>query len=111
MVFRERWRLLLGSLGLGLALLGVLLFVGQTLRSMEKGRFEITPVRAVFQEPMVREHVPSSLGQWFRTLSDFDVENAVNWFLDEVPLSLLLIALGGAMAWWNLSRSTEPLKR
>lgn len=111
MVLRDRVRLVIGSLALGIALVGLLVFIGQMHRSIRDGRFESMPVRVVLDERLVRENVPSSVAQWSRRFADPQVEGALNWFLDEVPLALLLTVFGGVAAWWNLSKPFDAGKR
>src|SRR5215468_2023471 len=102
MVLRDRTRLVIGSLGLGLTLWGVLLFAGQMYRAIESGRFENIPVRVILEEPLIRAMLTPTSGGWFeRILVLTELQTLVTWFLDDVPLCLVLAVVGGLIAWWT----------
>src|SRR5919108_893870 len=101
MVLRDRLRFLIGSIGLSIAVLGFIVFIGQMHRSIRDGRFESVPVRVVLNDPFVRENVPASIAQWSQRLTDPKAEGVLSWLLDEMPLALVLAIVGGATAWWN----------
>ena len=111
MVLRDRLRFLIGSIGLAIAVLGFIVFIGQMHRSIRDGRFESVPVRVVLDDKFVRENVPVSLVQWSQRSTNPQAEDVLNWILDEVPLALLLGLVGGVTAWWNLSRPLDAGKR
>src|SRR2546423_1482125 len=66
MVLRDRARLIVGSIGLGLALLGLGLFIEQMLHSLSAGRLERVPVRAVLSEPAVQRTIPPVAVEWLQ---------------------------------------------
>lgn len=103
MVLRDRARLIVGSIGLGLALTGLGLFIQQMLRSLSAGRLESVPVRAVFNEPVVRHNVPPAVTEWFQHIATaLGIHDFLLWSLDEFPLALVLIVLGTLIAWRSL---------
>lgn len=103
MVLRDRTRFVVGSLGLAMALTGLIVFVGQMYRSLETGRMEIVSVRRVLEEPLVRKSVPTALSHSLQRISAaVGADHAVDWLLDEFPLPLFLILVGGATAWRSL---------
>ena len=97
-------RLVIGSLGLGVAVTGLLLFIGQMYRAVETGHLQPVVVRQMLEEPIVRRNVPISLSEALRrTSSAVGADAALDWVLDEFPLPLLLMVLGGVAAWRSLS--------
>lgn len=109
MVARDRARLIVGSLGLGVALWGFVLFLAQMYGALDTGRFEGVPVRLLLDAPAVRHTVPRAWLQW---LTDpFEMGGYVDWFLDEIPLPLFLIVVGGVTVWrsalWEPSGSRD----
>jgi hypothetical protein len=104
MVLRDRTRLVVGSVGLAIALTGLLIFLGQMYRAIETGHLESVVVRHVIEEPIVRRNVPSRLSESLRHISGtLGADTAIDWLLDEFPLPLLLIVVGGAAAWRSLA--------
>jgi hypothetical protein len=103
MVLRDRTRLVVGSLGLAIALTGVFIFVGQMYRAIETGHLESVVVRHVIEEPLVRRNVPTRLSESLQQISStLGADSAIDWLLDEFPLPLLLILVGGVAAWRSL---------
>lgn len=97
---RDRARLIIGSLGLGLAFSGLCIFLDQMYRAIVRGQFEAIPVRVVLTQPMVRANIPRTVSErWQQLLSSMELDGFVGWFVDEVPLAVLLIVLGGLVAW------------
>jgi hypothetical protein len=97
---RDRARLIIGSLGLGLAFSGLCIFLDQMYRAIVSGHFEAIPVRVVLTQPMVRSNIPRSVSEWWQQLlSSIELDGFVGWLVDEVPLAVLLIVLGGLVAW------------
>ena len=109
MVLRNRVRLLIGSLGLGIALVGLIVFLGQMHRSIRDGHFESVPVRMLVSDELVRQSVPTRVAQWSQQFSEG--HGALMWLLDEVPAALLLGVVGGLIGWWNLSQPFDADKR
>lgn len=107
MVLRDRARLVIGSLGLGIALWGLLVFLGQMYRALGTGRFEGVPVRTVLDDPQVRANVPTTVVEWAQSITAMDAHGVVRWLLDEVPLALLLIVVGGVAAWRSFSSELQ----
>ena len=104
MVLRDRVRLVIGSFGIGVAATGLLLFIGQMYRAVETGHLEPVVVRHVLEEPFVRRNVPLSVSEALRrTSSAVGLDGALDWMLDEFPLPLFLMVLGGVAAWRSLS--------
>ena len=111
-VARDRARLIFGSLGLGLALWGLILFLGQMYRAVESGRLESIPVRVVLNEPFIRHNILPRLARWFRWLSVApDVQEFIDWFIDQTPLALLLVVIGGLVAWRTLLAESRASHR
>ena len=103
MAFRDRVRLVVGSVGLAVVLTGLFIFVGQMYRAIETGHLEGVVVRHVIEEPIVRRNVPTGLSESLRQISGtLGADAAIDWLLDELPLPLLLIVVGGAAAWRSL---------
>src|SRR4051794_18569451 len=103
MVLRDRARLIVGSVGFGLALLGLGLFIEQMLRSLSSGRLERVPVRAALSEPALQRSVPPVAVEWLqRTAAALGVQDFLTWSLDEFPLALVLIVVGIFVAWRSL---------
>jgi hypothetical protein len=112
MVLRDRARLVVGSLGLGIVLWGLLVFFGQTYRALETGRFEGVPVRTVLDDRHVRDNMPATVVEWSqRITAKLDAHGPVGWFLDEVPLAVLLIVVGGVTAWKSFSGESSASRR
>ena len=104
MVLRDRARLVVGSLGLGIAVWGLLVFLGQMYRALESGRLERVPVRTVLDDPHLRDNIPTTVTEWAqRITASMDAHGVVSWLLDDVPLALLLIVVGGITAWRSFS--------
>src|SRR5688572_18082173 len=104
MVLRDRARLVIGSLGLGIAVWGLVVFLGQMYRALETGRLEGVPVRTVLDDPHVRYNIPTTVSQWAQTITtNIDCHVVVSWLLDEVPLELLLVVVGGITSWRSFS--------
>ena len=104
MVLRDRARLVIGSLGLGIAVWGVLVFLGQMYRAIDSGRLEAIPLRTVFEDPHVRDTVPATVSEWTQRITNsVDGQGVVGWLLDEVPLAVVLIVVGGITAWRSFS--------
>jgi hypothetical protein len=109
---RDRARLLFGSLGLGLALSGLVLFLGQMYRAIENGRLETIPVRVVLDEPFIRHTIIPRLAGCFRWLSvNPELPESVGWFIDQTPLALFLAVIGGLLVWRNLLAESRPSHR
>ena len=97
MVLRDRARLVTGSIGVGIVLWGLFLFLGQMYRALDSGRLETVPVRLLFDAPPVRHALP--WGWLERLTSPLELGDYVDWFLDAVPLSLFLIVVGAVVVW------------
>jgi len=97
---RDQARLIIGSLGLGMAVSGLCIFLDQMYRAIVSGHFETIPVRVVLTQPMVRANIPRTVSDWWlQLLSSIELDGVVDWLVDEVPLAALLIVLGGLVAW------------
>jgi len=97
---RDRARLIIGSLGLGVAFSGFCIFLDQMYRALMSGHFEAIPVRVVLSEPMVRANIPGTVSERLqKLLTSMEIDGFVGWLGDEVPLAALLIVLGGLIAW------------
>lgn len=93
-----------GSLGLGIALWGLVIFIGQMYRAIETGRLEGVAVRTVLEDPHVRSNMPTTVVEWAqRITANLDADSIVAWLLDDFPLALLLIVVGGVMSWRSFS--------
>src|SRR5687767_15790517 len=100
MIRRERARLIVGSLGLGTALSGLVLFLGQMYRAIQGGHLEAVPVRSLLDDRFVRANIPTTVSEWAQyLLASVEVDGLVAWLVDEVPLAAVLILLGGVVAW------------
>lgn len=113
MVLRDRTRLIVGSVGLGLVLAGMALFVEQMYRAVQTGRFERVPVGVVLDEPTVRENTPATVVRWLQQIisGTGGAQNTVTWLLDDVPLALFLVVIGGVAAWRTLLREPPSSRR
>jgi len=99
-MLRDRARLIIGSLGLGLAFSGICIFLEQVYRAIAGGHFEAVPVRVVLTQPMVRANIPGTVSERLQQLvTSMELEGVVGWLVDEVPLAALLIVLGVLVAW------------
>jgi hypothetical protein len=97
---RDQTRLIIGSLGLGMAFSGFCIFVDQMYRAIVSGHFEAIPVRVVLTQPVVRANIPRTVSEWWQQLlASIELDGFVGWLVDEVPLAVLLIVLGGLVAW------------
>jgi hypothetical protein len=97
---RDRARLIIGSLGLGMAFSGVCIFLDQMYRAIVGGHFEAIPIRVVLTQPMVQANIPRTVSERLQQLlASIELDNLVGWLVDEVPLAALLIVLGGLVAW------------
>ena len=73
-------------------------------RAIETGRLEGIPVRTVLQDPHVRANMPTTVVEWAqRITANLDADGIVAWLLDDFPLALLLIVVGGVTAWRSFS--------
>jgi hypothetical protein len=97
---RDRARLIVGSLGLGLACSGLFVFLGQLYRAIQSGHLEAVPVRSVLNEPFVRTTIPRTVSEWMQHLfASIEIDGLVAWIVDEIPLAVVLIVIGGVVAW------------
>jgi len=111
MVLKDRARFVIGSVGLGIAVWGLLVFLGQMYRAIDTGHFEAIPVRAILDDPHVRGSVPPTVSEWAqKATQSVDAHWVVGWLLDEVPLAVVLIIVGGITAWRSFSWDA-PLSR
>jgi hypothetical protein len=100
MMGRDRARFVAGSFGLGIALSGLLIFLGQMYRAISSGHLEAVPVRSVLNEPLVRANIPTTVSEWLQHLfSSVEIDGLVAWLVDEVPLAAVLVVVGGVVAW------------
>jgi len=115
MAQRERSRLLIGSLGLGLVITGLIVFLGQMYRAIDTGHLESVPVGSLLRDPMFPDLLPASWMRWIQRIpGELKIEGAVTWLLDEVPLAAFLAVVGGLAAWRTLvreQRSTSTQRR
>ena len=112
MVVRERYRFVVGSFGLGLVLAGLLVFFEQLYHAIVSGYLESVPVSALVKHPIVLESLPTGFVRWVQRIPGaFEAEGFVTWVLDEVPLALFLLVLGGVAAWRTLLREPRPSRR
>jgi hypothetical protein len=103
MVLRDRTRFVVGSVGLGIALSGLMIFLGQMYRAIHTGHLESIPIRTILNEPIVRTRIPTTVLDWLQRVgAAFEVDGLVGWLVDEFPLALLLIVVGGVAAWRSL---------
>jgi hypothetical protein len=97
---RDQTRLIVGSLGLGIAFAGFCIFLDQMYRALMSGHFEAIPVRVLLTEPTVRANIPGTVSERLQQLlASMEIDGFVGWLVDEVPLAALLIVLGGLVAW------------
>ena len=97
---RDQARLVSGSIGLGMAFSGFCIFLEQMYRAMTSGHFEAIPVRVVLAQPVVRENIPKTVSEHLQQLLvSTELDRLVAWLVDEVPLAVLLIVVGGLVAW------------
>jgi hypothetical protein len=97
---RDQARLIIGSLGLGMAFSGFCIFLEQMYRAIVSGHFETIPVRVALTQPMVRANIPRTVSDSLQQLlASIELDGVVAWLVDEVPLAALLIVLGGLVAW------------
>jgi hypothetical protein len=69
-------------------------------RALETGKLEGVSVRTVLDDPHVRSNMPNTVVEWSqRITSSLDAQGLVTWLLDDFPLALLLIVVGGIIAW------------
>jgi hypothetical protein len=112
MAVRDRARLIFGSLGLGLALSGLILFLGQMYRAVSSGRLESMPVRVVLDDPFVRYNIAPRVARWFEWLSLVpQLQESVTWFIDATPLALFLAVIGGLVVWRSMLREARTSHR
>lgn len=97
---RDRWSLIVGSLGLGLVLAGLMVFVAQAVEAIDTGRWPPSTLGTLMRDPMGQRLVPFSFRAWLeRPGSWHALHGAVRWFVDVVPLALLLGGAGLYMTW------------
>ena len=112
MVLPDRARLVVGSIGLGLALTGLVLFLGQLYRGLDSGQLEAVAVRHVLDEPYVRKNVPVLVSDSLRRMNRaLGTDAAVDWVLEEFPLALFLIVVGGVATWRSLAWESRASHR
>ena len=109
---RDRARLIIGSLGLGVAFSGFCIFLDQMYRAITSGHFDAIPVRVMLNERTIRTNIPSSVSESLQQLfASIELDGLVGWFIDQVPLSAFLIVVGGLVAWrcllWEASASLK----
>lgn len=108
---RARTRLILGSCGLGLLLTGLLVFITQVLKAIDTGHLERVPVGSLLNDPTIRSFLPR-FSDWFHGMPGAaEVGYVMDWFLNDVPLALLLVMLGGVMVWRTLLREPSLERR
>jgi hypothetical protein len=104
--------LVTGSIGLGIALWGLAVFLGQMYRALDTGRFEAVPMRTVLADPHVRDNIPTTVVEWAQRITGgMEAHGVVNWVLDEVPLALILVVVGGLTAWRSFGWDAESVSR
>jgi hypothetical protein len=112
MMWRDRTRLIVGSIGLGLVLAGILVFLEQMYHAIQTGRLESVPLGAVLNEPAVRSSIPATVVHWLQQLSgSFHGQGIVEWLLDDFPLALFLALVGGVAAWRSLLHEPPPSRK
>jgi hypothetical protein len=112
MMSRDRTRLIVGSIGLGLVLSAIVIVLEQMYHAIETGRLESIPVGSVLNAPAVRSTIPSTVVQWLQQLSgSIHAEGVVEWLLDDFPLALFLALVGGVAAWRSLLREPPPSRK
>jgi hypothetical protein len=104
----DRARLIVGSLGLGLVLWGLILFLGQMYSALETGRLESISVGSVLKRTRLRALVPDALGEAPRRLFGNELGDSVDWLLDRIPFALFLGVVGGLVTWRTLLREAPP---
>ena len=112
MMWRDRTRLIVGSIGLGLVLAGIMVFLEQMYHAIKTGHLESIPVGSVLHEPVVRSNIPATVVQWFQQLSaSIHAQGVIEWLLDDVPLALFLALVGGVAAWRSLLHEPPPSRK
>jgi hypothetical protein len=89
----SRWSgLLVGSLGLGFVFAAFGVLVWQLFHAMEHRVWVVPTTRHVLDDGVVRRVTPAAIRAWVDRppASGGPVHTAVAWFLDEVPLALVL---------------------
>jgi len=96
----DQARLIIRSLGLGMAFSGFCIFLDQMYRAMTSGHFEAIPVRVVLAQRVVQQNIPPTLAHHIQQLLvSMELEGLVGWLVDQIPLAALLIVVGGLVAW------------
>ena len=100
---RERWSLIVGSLGIGLMVLGLIVFLGQAVAAMNTGQWPATTLGTLVKDPMMFGLVPSAFRAWLdQPRSWHALHGIVDWIVNTVPLALLLGGAGLFMTWKSL---------
>lgn len=84
--------MLVGSLGFGAVFAAVGVLVGQLFYAMEHRLWVVLTTRHVLDDRLVRHVTPTGIRAWLDRPPSWGgpVHAAVTWFLDEVPLALVL---------------------
>ena len=97
---RERWSLIVGSLGLALLLAGLLVFFEQVFEAIDTGRWPERTLWTLLHAPGVQRVLPLAFRTWLeRPAPDDAVQTSVRWLVEAVPLALLLGGVGVVMIW------------
>jgi len=110
-LLRDRARLIVGSLGLGLVLWGLILFLGQMYSAVENGRLESISVGSVLSGTRLRALLPDAIGEAPRQVFGNELADSVDWLLDRIPFALFLGVVGGIVTWRTLLREAPSSRR
>lgn len=100
---RERWSLVVGSVGMGLMIIGLVVLVGQAVAAMNTGQWPVTTLGTVLKDPLMIGVVPAGFQAWLEDPRSWHtVHRIVDAIFNAVPLALLLGAGGLLMTWRSL---------
>ena len=95
--------LVVGCLGLAIAISGLVVFVGEMAHWLDSGEWRGLPMRWLLEDPVIGSFLRRTLLGWLNGPDDaLGLHALANTVLDRTPAPVFLVALGGAVGWTAL---------